>query len=132
MPSLHHEIWRFGISRPKVSRATACTASARSFDTISVTRPARPSGVRYGTKGRGMNSVKPPVSAWRSRRTARCRATCRGVSMCPKSIVDVLRMPIAWAVRTISTHRSVESLAGQMSRRTSSTRISAAVPHRLP
>ena len=45
------------------------------------------------TNGSGTNSVKPPVSFWRSRVRTRWRATCTGRSTVPNMIVTFERSP---------------------------------------
>ena len=80
------------------------------------------------TNGNGTNSVKPPVSFWTARVRTRWRATCSGRSTCPNMIVTFERSPTECAVRWASSHSSVSILSGQMMARTSSSRISAAVP----
>ena len=47
-------------------------------------------------------------------------------------MVEVVRRPSAWAARCTSSHCAVFILSGQMTARTSSSRISAAVPGRVP
>ena len=56
----------------------------------------------------------------------------RGFSMCPNIIVAVERRPTPCAVRMTCSHCAVETLSGQRMRRTSSSRISAAVPGSEP
>ena len=80
------------------------------------------------TNGSGTNSVKPPVSFCSARVRTRWRATCTGRSTVPNMIVTFERRPTECAVRCASSHSSVFTLSGQMTARTSSSRISAAVP----
>ena len=80
------------------------------------------------TNGSGTNSVKPPVSCCSARVRTRWRATCSGRSTCPNMMVTFERRPTECAVRWASSHSSVSILSGQMTARTSSSRISAAVP----
>ena len=80
------------------------------------------------TNGSGTNSVKPPVSRCSARVTTMCRAQLCGCSTDPNMIVMLDRNPTVWAVRCASSHSSVEILSGQRMARTSSSRISAAVP----
>ena len=61
-----------------------------------------------------------------------CATQCGGASTCPNMIVDELRMPRSCAVRTISSHVSAGSLPFVRTHRTSSSRISAAVPGIVP
>ncbi len=65
---------------------------------------------------------------WISRSSTSWLTQCVGVSTCPYISVEVLRMPHWCAVRITSFHCSVESLLRESTRRTSSSRISAAVP----
>jgi hypothetical protein len=88
-------------------------------------------GAAMCTNGSGTNSVNPPVSACRSRVRSRCLAQFRGRSTCPNMMVMLERSPTEWATRWTSSHSSVVTLSGQMIARTSSSRISAAVPGRL-
>ena len=74
------------------------------------------------------NSVKPPVSSWSARVRRRWRAHDRGGSTAPNMIVTFERRPTPWAVRWASSHSSVVILSGHRIARTSSSRISAAVP----
>ena len=80
------------------------------------------------TKGSGTNSVKPPVSRCSARVRSMCRAQLTGCSTEPNMMVMLERRPTLWAVRCASSHSSVLILSGQMTARTSSSRISAAVP----
>src|SRR2546425_190991 len=76
----------------------------------------------------GTNSVKPPVWRWMSRNSRRCSTQCRGVSMWPYMIVDVVRMPSSCAEVMTSIHWSRVIRPGAIRSRTSCTRISADVP----
>ena len=58
----------------------------------------------------------------------RCRAQCLGWSTWPYMIVAVVRNPTRCAVSMTSSHWAVLILSGQITARTSSSRISAAVP----
>src|SRR4029453_5117371 len=87
-------------------------------------------GAAMWTNGRGTNSVKPPVSACRARVRSRCRAQCRGDSTWPNMMVMLERSPTEWATRWTSSHSSVVTLSGQMTARTSSSRIWGAGPGR--
>ena len=88
-------------------------------------------GVAMCTKGSGTNSVKPPVSSWSARVRTRWRAQERGCSTEPNMMVTFELRPTEWAARWASSHSSVLILSGQMTARTSSSRISAAVPGRV-
>ena len=72
--------------------------------------------------------MKPPVSSWIMRMRRRCATQCGGASTCPYMIVEVLRMPRPCAVRMICSHVSAGSFPLVSTHRTSSSRISAAVP----
>ena len=85
-------------------------------------------GEAMWTNGRPTNSVKPPVSSWRSRHRSRWRTQCSGCSTDPNMMVTLERIPSAWAVRWASSHSSVVILSGHRTWRISSSRISAAVP----
>ena len=80
------------------SRATACISTASRKVGPRRAAPLRYIGASMCTKGNGTNSVKPPVSACKSRTTRRCRAQDRGCSTCPYMIVDVVRRPRPCAV----------------------------------
>ncbi len=69
-----------------------------------------------------------PVRSWRSRTTSRCIARWRAFSTWPYMIVAVIGRPAAAAASIAATHSPVSIFPGQMTSRTSSTRISAAVP----
>ena len=85
-------------------------------------------GAAMCTKGSGTNSVKPPVSRCRARVRTMWRAQLTGCSTEPNMIVTLERRPTLCAVRCASSHSSVETLSGHRTARTSSSRISAAVP----
>ena len=72
--------------------------------------------------------MKPPVRSWMSRSTLRCPTQCLGVSTWPYIIVELDRRPTSCAVVTTSIHIDVGSLPLVSTQRTSSSRISAAVP----
>ncbi len=80
------------------------------------------------TNGSGTNSVKPPVRCCCSRRASRWRAQLRRPSTAPYMIVVVERSPTRCAASWTASHCSVEILSGHSTARTSSSRISAAVP----
>ena len=60
------------------------------------------------------------------------RPVTAGASTWPYMMVEVVRRPSACAARTTSSHCAVLILSGQMTARTSSSRISAAVPGSVP
>ena len=109
-------------------RASACTARLSRWVGPGRAAPARYSGEFWCTNGNGTNSVKPPVRSWMSRSTLRWPTQCRGLSTCPYIIVDDDRRPTSCAVVTISIHIDVGNLPLVSTQRTSSSRISAAVP----
>jgi hypothetical protein len=78
--------------------------------------------------GSSTNSVKPPVRSWTERMTRRCPTQCAGVSTCPYIIVEDVRRPSSCAVVITSIHIEAGSLPLVSTQRTSSSRISAAVP----
>ena len=86
------------------SRATACISTASRKVGPRRAAPLRYIGASICTKGNGTNSVKPPVSACKSRKASRCRAQDSGCSICPYMIVDVVRRPRPCAVLTTSSH----------------------------
>ena len=118
----------FGTSGCSTSRATACISIASRKLGPERAWPLRHSGASMCTNGSGTNSVKPPVCSCRSRTCSRWRAQCRGDSTWPNMMVAVLRRPTRCAARITSSHCCVLTLSGQMIARTSSQRISAAVP----
>ncbi len=77
------------------------------------------------------NSVKPPVRCWISASSRRWPTQCAGVSTCPYIIVEEERRPSSCAVLTTSTQVAAGSLPLVSTQRTSSSRISAAVPGML-
>ena len=81
------------------------------------------------TKGSGTNSVKPPVSRWRSRVRSRCVAQLVGTLDRAEHDRDVrAQARRRGPTRCTSSHWSLLILSGQSMARTSSSRISAAVP----
>jgi hypothetical protein len=80
------------------------------------------------TNGSGTNSVKPPVSSCSRREQLQVGDPVVGWSTWPYIIVLVVGMPSRWAVVTTSTQDAVGSLPLVSTHRTSSSRISAAVP----
>jgi hypothetical protein len=78
--------------------------------------------------GSRTNSVKPPVRSWTDRITRRCPTQCAGVSTCPYIIVAEVGRPSSCAVVTTSIQTEAGSLPLVSTQRTSSSRISAAVP----
>jgi hypothetical protein len=97
-----------------------------------VTRPSWYSFVFSQMKPSGTNSVKPPVSFWSVRRRTMWRATWTGVSTWPYITVDVVGTPSRWAVVMISIQVRTSTFLCERISRTSSSRISAAVPGMLP
>ena len=67
-----------GMSRPRAMRATACTRIASRRVGPWRERPRRAIGASAATKGRGTNSVKPPVSRCKRRSASRCSAQSLG------------------------------------------------------
>src|ERR1017187_6251023 len=82
--------------------------------------------------GSSTNSVKPPVRSWIDRITRRWPTQCAGGSTCPYIIVEEVRRPSSCAVVTTSIHTEAGSLPLVSTQRTSSSRISAAVPGPRP
>src|ERR1700720_3710883 len=80
------------------------------------------------TNGSSTNSVKPPVRSWMPRITRRWPTQWAGVSTCPYIIVALVGMPSSCAVVMTSIHAAAGSLPLVSTHRTSSSRISAAVP----
>ena len=78
--------------------------------------------------GSSTNSVKPPVRSWIERITRRWPTQCPGLSTCPYIIVDEVGRPSSCAVVITSIHTEAGSLPLVSTQRTSSSRISAAVP----
>ena len=71
---------------------------------------------------------EPPGTVLDPRSTLRCPTQCFGVSTWPYIIVELERSPTSWAVVMTSIHAEVGSLPLVSTQRTSSSRISAAVP----
>ena len=80
----------------------------------------------------GTNSVKPPVSFWMLRSRFMWRIQCSRRSTCPYMMVDVVRMPWAWAEVMTSIHCSTVMRPRAITSRISWSRISADVPGRVP
>ncbi|CAM5682618.1 hypothetical protein SGLAM104S_00824 [Streptomyces glaucescens] len=81
-------------------------------------------------KGRVTNSVKPPVRCWMPARVRKWPSQWRGWSTWPYIMVEEERRPSSWAVVITSIQVAVGSLPLVRIQRTSSSRISAAVPGR--
>ncbi len=127
-PSFAQDTWIFGTSGCSTRRATACISSVSRYVGPGRDWPRRCIGASMCTYGSGTNSVMPPVRSCRSRRASRCRAQWPMRSTWPNMIVDVVESPISWAVAIVDSQAAVSTLSGQIMRRTSSSRISAAVP----
>ena len=112
----------------KTRRATACISTASRKVGPLRERPFQKNGASIWTKGSGTNSVIPPVRSWSRLMCRRCLAQCTGCSICPYIIVLVVRSPTLCASSSTRNHSSVLILSGQSVARTSSSRISAAVP----
>ena len=59
-----------------------------------------------GMNGIAMNSVKPPVRSWIAASVRRCATCCAGVSICPKTMVEVEGSPARWAASITSAQRA--------------------------
>ncbi len=75
-----------------------------------------------------MKETKPRVFFCNFQSLYRCIARCSGFSICPKSIVALLFIPILWAISIILSHSSAFTLFGQITSRISLARISAPPP----
>ena len=131
-PSFTQDTCRFGMCSLSRSRANACTIRCSSSVAPARAWPLRNSRVFSCMKPSGTNSVKPPVSFWMSRSSSMWRTQCSGCSVWPYIMVEVEGMPSPCAVQITSIQRETFSLLGLRSPRTSSSRISAAVPGMLP
>ena len=100
------------ISGCRASRATECMSTASRNVGPERAMPRRYIGASMWTKGSGTNSVKPPVSACRSRSASRCFAHELEVSTCPYMMVEVVRNPAWWAARCTSSHCAGVDLVG--------------------
>ena len=98
-PIFTHEVWMLVMAGCSTSRATECMITASRKVGPLRARPWRYIGASMCTNGSGTNSVKPPVSAWRSRVRIRWRAHDRGCSIEPNMIVTFERRPTECAVR---------------------------------
>ncbi len=127
-PSLTQEHWMLPIAPCSSSRDTACTARFSRSVGPGRARPARYIGELACTNGSSTNSVKPPVCSWIPRITRRWATQCAGVSTCPYIIVAEVGMPSLCAVVMTSIQAEAGSLPFVSTQRTSSSRISAAVP----
>ena len=123
------------MTAPSITRASACMRT-----TSAPVAPGRTPGTSClayigaseWMSESGTNSVKPPVSFWMARSRARCRTQCSGVSMWPYMMVEVVRIPSAWAVVITSTHWSTVIRPREMVSRISWSSISAEVPGSVP
>ena len=127
-PSFTQLVWMLEILPCNMIRAKACTARLSRCVGPGRAPPARYSGEDWCTNGSGTNSVNPPVRSWMPASTRRWPTQCRGVSTCPYIIVELERSPTSCAVVMTSIHSEVGSLPLVSTQRTSSSRISAAVP----
>src|SRR5439155_141533 len=134
-PSFTHDDWMFLSASPSIRRASAC-----SFTTSTPVAPGRTPGTSplayigasEWIRESGTNSVNPPVSFWIERSSAMWRIQWSGVSTWPYMIVEVVRMPSAWAVVITSTHWPTVIRPREIRSRISWSRISADVPGRVP
>ncbi len=91
--------------------------------------PARYTGALVWMNGSVTNSVKPPVRCWMRESVRKWPSQWRGWSTCPYIIVDEgAGCRAQCAVVTTSIQVAVGSLPFVRTQRTSSSRISAAVP----
>ena len=127
-PSLTQLVCTLSIAPCSMIRASAWTATFSSRVGPGRDAPARYSGALRCTNGSGTNSVNPPVRSWIPRRVRRCATQCAGVSTWPYIMVELDRSPTSCAVVTMSIHSAAGSLPLVRTQRTSSSRISAAVP----
>lgn len=127
-PSLTQLVWMLSIRPCSMIRASACAARLSRNVGPGRDAPARYSGDDWCTNGSSTNSVKPPVRSWIPRSTFRCPTQWCGWSTWPYIIVELDRSPTSCAVVTTSIHSAVGSLPLVSTQRTSSSRISAAVP----
>ncbi len=128
VPSFTQLVWMLGMCGCSSSRAMAVTARLSRMVGPGRAIPARYTGALVCTNGSVTNSVKPPVRCWMSARVRRCPSQWRGWSTWPYIIVEDDRMPSSWAVVTTSIQSAAGSLPLVRIQRTSSSRISAAVP----
>src|SRR5206468_5265641 len=134
-PSLTQEDWMLRNVAPSMSRASACiltTSAPVAPGRTPGTRPFEYIGASEWISESGTNSVNPPVSFWIERSSAMWRIQWSGVSTWPYMIVEVVRMPSAWAVVITSTHWSTVIRPREIRSRISWSRISAYVPGRGP
>ena len=110
------------------SRATECINTASRNVGPLRALPLRYMGASMCTKGRGTNSVNPPVRSCSARTRMMCLAQCWSFSTWPYMIVAVVLKPMLWAASMTCSHCSVLILSAQIISLTSSSKISAAVP----
>ena len=128
MPHFTHDACTLSMEPRYAIRPTACiNSTSRNVGPVRALC-CKKIGVAMCTNGSGTNSVKPPVSDWSARVRNRWAATCSGRSTEPNMIVTFERRPTSCAARCASSHCCVSILSGQRIARTSSWRISAAVP----
>ena len=77
-PIFTHDVWILAMYGCSTSRAMACIITASRKVGPDRAMPFRHNGASMCTKGKGTNSVKPPVSCWRARICNRWRAQCLG------------------------------------------------------
>src|SRR5450631_4033969 len=89
-PIFTQDVWMLEISGCRANRPTECMITASRNVGPGRAMPRRYIGASMWTKGSGTNSVKPPVSACKSRSARRCFAHELEVSTCPYMIVEPL------------------------------------------
>ena len=120
---------------PRKSLARACiftTSSPVAPCRTPGTSPRRYIGASWWISDRGTNSVKPPVSFWIRRRRSMWRIQCAGCSTWPYMMVEVVRMPWAWAEVITSIHCSTVIRPRAIRSRMSWSSTSAEVPGSVP
>src|SRR5262249_56375679 len=93
------DVWMLEISGCRASRPTECMSTASRNVGPGRAMPRRYIGASMWTKGSGTNSVKPPVSACKSRSARRCFAHELDVSTCPYMMDEGVRSPAPRAAR---------------------------------
>src|SRR5262247_3526473 len=134
-PSLTQDDWMLRNVAPSITRASACiltTSAPVAPGRTPGTRPLEYIGASEWISESGTNSVNPPVSFWIERKSAMWRIQWAGVSTWPYMIVEVVRIPRAWAVVITSTHCSTVIRPRAMVSRIAWSRISAEVPGSVP
>ena len=128
-PSFTHDTWMLGITGCSASRATACISIVSRIGRT-LARAAFQVHRRFHVHERQRHEFGEAAGArlQRSGSAAGGAPSARSASTWPNMMVAVVLKPTRCAASMTCNHARWSSLSGQITRRTSSSRISAAVP----